>query len=113
MVISLSYNLGSQMQESEMSFLRRLAALSLRFRVRSPVIKEQLAVEFCSSAEREKFRMLGHLVSSLLMFPLRGVVEVCQLAWEHLSVFPEVLSCGGEECGFGFPGHHHVDHGVR
>lgn len=77
---AITSRLRSQIQASEVSFLCRLAALFLRFRVRSSVIWEHLAIELCSSSSREKFRMLEHLVRRLLMFPSTGVLEVCQLA---------------------------------
>ncbi|KAK0135722.1 hypothetical protein N1851_028399 [Merluccius polli] len=46
-----------------MSFLRRVAGLSLRDRVRSSVIREELGVDpLLLRVERSQMRWLGHLV---------------------------------------------------
>ncbi|KAK0132211.1 putative uncharacterized transposon-derived protein F52C9.6 [Merluccius polli] len=53
----------SQVQAAEMSFLRRVAGLSLRDRVRSSVIREELGVDpLLLRVERSQMRWLGHLV---------------------------------------------------
>ncbi|KAK0153213.1 putative uncharacterized transposon-derived protein F52C9.6 [Merluccius polli] len=53
----------SRVQAAEMSFLRRVAGLSLRDRVRSSVIREELGVDpLLLRIERSQMRWLGHLV---------------------------------------------------
>ncbi|PWA23723.1 hypothetical protein CCH79_00006096 [Gambusia affinis] len=53
----------SRIQAAEMGFLRRVAGLSLRERVRSSVIREGLRVEpLLLHVERGQLRWLGHLV---------------------------------------------------
>ncbi|KAK0155246.1 Craniofacial development protein 2 [Merluccius polli] len=53
----------SRVQAAEMSFLRRVAGLSLRDRVRSSVIREELGVDpQLLRVERSQMRWLGHLV---------------------------------------------------
>ncbi|KAK0146650.1 putative uncharacterized transposon-derived protein F52C9.6 [Merluccius polli] len=53
----------SRVQAAEMSFLRRVAGLSLRDRVRSLVIREDLGVDpLLLRVERSQMRWLGHLV---------------------------------------------------
>ncbi|TWW71143.1 hypothetical protein D4764_17G0006260 [Takifugu flavidus] len=53
----------SRVQAAEMSFLRRVAGLSLRDRVRSSAIWEELGVEpLLLRIERSQMRWLGHLV---------------------------------------------------
>ena len=53
----------SRVQAAEMSFLRRVAGLSLRDRVRSSAIREDLRVEpLLLRVERSQMRWLGHLV---------------------------------------------------
>ena len=53
----------SRIQAAEMSFLRRVAGLSLRDRVRSSVILERLRVEpLLLHIERSQLRWFGHLV---------------------------------------------------
>ncbi|KAK0137964.1 Delta-1-pyrroline-5-carboxylate synthase [Merluccius polli] len=53
----------SRVQAAEMSFLRRVAGLSLRDRVRSSVIREKLGVDpLLLRVERSQMRWLGHLV---------------------------------------------------
>ncbi|TWW63621.1 hypothetical protein D4764_03G0006290 [Takifugu flavidus] len=54
---------SSRVQAAEMSFLRRVAGLSLRDRVRSSAIREELGVEpLLLRVERSQMRWLGHLV---------------------------------------------------
>ena len=101
----------SRVQAAEMSFLRRVAGLSLRDRVRSSVIREELKVEpLLLRIERSQLRWLGHLVR---MPPGRlpgEVFRACptgrrprgrprmrwrdymsRLSWERLGVLPEEL----------------------
>uniref|UniRef100_A0A3P9PV83 Reverse transcriptase domain-containing protein n=1 Tax=Poecilia reticulata TaxID=8081 RepID=A0A3P9PV83_POERE len=101
----------SRVQAAEMSFLRRVAGLSLRDRVRSSVIREGLRVEpLLLHVERSQLRWLGHLVR---MPPGRLPGEVfrarptgrrprgrprtrwrdyvSRLAWERLGIPPEEL----------------------
>ncbi|TWW62684.1 Receptor-type tyrosine-protein phosphatase T [Takifugu flavidus] len=53
----------SRVQAAEMSFLRRVAGLSLRDRVRSSAIREELGVEpLLLRIERSQMRWLGHRV---------------------------------------------------
>ena len=101
----------SRVQAAEMSFLRRVAGLSLRDRVRSSAIREDLRVEpLLLRVERSQMRWLGHLIR---MPPGRLPGEVfrarptgkrprgrprtrwrdyvSQLAWERLGVPREEL----------------------
>uniref|UniRef100_A0A3B5Q4K1 Reverse transcriptase domain-containing protein n=1 Tax=Xiphophorus maculatus TaxID=8083 RepID=A0A3B5Q4K1_XIPMA len=101
----------SRIQAAEMGFLRRVAGLSLRDRVRSSVIREGLRVEpLLLHIERSQLRWLGHLVR---MPPGRLPGEVLRarptgrrprgrprtrwrdyvslLAWERLGIPPEEL----------------------
>ncbi|TWW55949.1 hypothetical protein D4764_09G0009990 [Takifugu flavidus] len=53
----------SRVQAAEMSFLRRVAGLSLRDRARSSAIREELGVEpLLLHVERNQMRWIGHLV---------------------------------------------------
>ncbi|TWW60112.1 hypothetical protein D4764_05G0002020 [Takifugu flavidus] len=101
----------SWVQAAEMSFLRRVAGLSLRDRVRSSAIWEELGVEsLLLRVERSQMRWLGHLVR---MPPGRlpgEVFRACpsgrrppgrprtrwrdcvsRLAWERLGIPPDEL----------------------
>ena len=101
----------SRIQAAEMSFLRRVSGLSLRDRVRSSDIREELGVEpLLLHIERSQLRWFGHLVR---MPPGRLPGEVfrarptgrrprgrprtrwrdyiSRLAWERLGVPPEEL----------------------
>ncbi|TWW73592.1 R2DM Retrovirus-related Pol polyprotein from type II retrotransposable element [Takifugu flavidus] len=101
----------SRVQAAEMSFLRRVAGLSLRDRVRSSAIREELGVEsLLLRVERNQMGWLGHLVR---MPPgcLPGEVfracpsgrrppgrprtrwrdYVSRLAWERLGIPPDEL----------------------
>ncbi|TWW81657.1 hypothetical protein D4764_01G0014720 [Takifugu flavidus] len=101
----------SRVQAAEMSFLRRVAGLSLRDRVRSSAIQEALGVEpLLLRVERSQMRWLGHLVR---MPPGRlpgEVFRACpsgrrppgrprtrwrdyvsRLAWERLGIPPDEL----------------------
>ncbi|TWW71659.1 hypothetical protein D4764_16G0001560 [Takifugu flavidus] len=66
-----------------MSFLRRVAGLSLRDRVRSSAIREELRVEpLLLRVERSQMRWLGHLVRQV--FPREDpghVGETMSLDW--------------------------------
>ncbi|TWW69275.1 hypothetical protein D4764_18G0000810 [Takifugu flavidus] len=101
----------SRVQAAEMSFLRRVAGLSLRDRVRSSAIREELGVEpLLLRIERSQMRWLGHLVR---MPPGRHPGEVfracpsgrrppgrprtrwrdyvSRLVWERLGIPPDEL----------------------
>ena len=53
----------SRVQAAKMSFLRRVVGLSLRDRVRSSVIREELGVDpLLHRIEKSQMRWLGHLV---------------------------------------------------
>ncbi|TWW76618.1 hypothetical protein D4764_12G0000080 [Takifugu flavidus] len=101
----------SRVQAAEMSFLRRVAGLSLRDRVRSSAIREELGVEsLLLRVERSQMGWLGHLVR---MPPGRlpgEVFRACpsgkrppgrprtrwrdyvsRLAWECLGIPPDEL----------------------
>ena len=67
----MTERMRSQVQPAEMSFLRRVAGLSLRDKMRSLDIQERLRVE-----PVEVVGASGH---------------ISQLAWEHLDVPPEEL----------------------
>jgi len=59
-----------RIKAAEMSFLRRVAGLSLRDRVRSSDIRRELGVEpLLVHVERSQLRWFGHLIG---MPPLRG-----------------------------------------
>ncbi|CAB1416408.1 unnamed protein product [Pleuronectes platessa] len=61
----------SRVQAAEMSFLRRVAGVSLRDRVRSSVIREELGLEpLLLYLERSQLRWFGHL--SWSMWPGKG-----------------------------------------
>ncbi|TWW63109.1 hypothetical protein D4764_03G0001170 [Takifugu flavidus] len=101
----------SWVQAAKMSFLRWVAGLSLRDRVRSSAIREELGVEpLLLRFERSQMRWLGHLVR---MPPGRlpgEVFRACpsgrrppgrprtlwrdyvsQLVWERLGILPDEL----------------------
>lgn len=101
----------SRVQAAEMSFLRRVAGLSLRDRVRSSDIRERLGVEpLLLRIERSQLRWFGHLVR-MPSGRLPGEVfracptgrrprgrprtrwrdYVSRLAWERLGIPPEEL----------------------
>ncbi|KAK0145481.1 putative uncharacterized transposon-derived protein F52C9.6 [Merluccius polli] len=85
-----------RVQAAKMIFLRRVAGLSLRDRVRSSVIREELGVDpLLLRVERSQMRWLGHLVR---MPPGRLPGEtskigpyVSRLAWERLWIPREEL----------------------
>ncbi|KAK9541149.1 hypothetical protein VZT92_001216 [Zoarces viviparus] len=96
----------SWLQAAEMSFLRRVAGLSLRDRVRSSVIRGELGVEpLLLRVERSQLRWFGHLIRMppgrlpLEVFQARSTGKrprgrprtrwrdyISQLAWEHLGI---------------------------
>ncbi|TWW64247.1 hypothetical protein D4764_03G0012550 [Takifugu flavidus] len=93
----------SRIQVAEMSFLHRVAGLSLRDRVRSLDIREGLGVEpLLLHIERSQLGWLGHLARMPSgRLPLE-VFQTCptgtrwrdyisRLAWERLGVLPEEL----------------------
>ncbi|XP_061625696.1 probable ATP-dependent RNA helicase DDX17 isoform X2 [Phyllopteryx taeniolatus] len=99
----------SRIQAAEMSFLRRVSGLSLRDRVRSSVIREDLRVEpLLLHIERTQMRWLGHLIR-ISPGRLPGEVfrarpsrprgrpmtrwrdYILRLAWERLGIPPEEL----------------------
>ncbi|TWW55998.1 hypothetical protein D4764_09G0010480 [Takifugu flavidus] len=101
----------SRVQAAEMSFLRRVAGLSLRDRVRSSAIWEELGVEsLLLRVERSQMGWLGHLVRmppgrlpgevfracpSGRRPPGRPITRwrdyVSRLAWERLGIPPDEL----------------------
>ncbi|TWW69469.1 hypothetical protein D4764_18G0002750 [Takifugu flavidus] len=101
----------SRVQAAEMSFLHRVAGLSLRDRVRSSAIREELGVEsLLLRVERSQMRWLGHLVrlppgclpgevfracSSGRRPPGRPRTRwrdyVSRLVWERLGIPPDEL----------------------
>ena len=96
----------SRIQAAEMSFLRRVAGVSLRDRVRSSVIRERLGVEpLLLCVERSQLRWFGHLVRMPPGRLPREVFQACPagrrprgrprtrwrdyisaLAWERLGI---------------------------
>ena len=59
----MTERIRSRIQAAEMSFLRRVAGISLRDRVRSSVTRERLGVEsLLLRLERSQLRWFGHLV---------------------------------------------------
>ena len=114
----------SRVQAAEMSFLRRVAGLSLRDRVRSSVIREELGVDpLLLRVEKSQMRWLGHLVR---MPPGRLPGEVfrarptgrrplgrprtrwrdyvSRLAWERLGIPQEEMDeVVGGKGSLGFP----------
>ncbi|TWW67394.1 hypothetical protein D4764_02G0004350 [Takifugu flavidus] len=104
----------SRVQAAEMSFLRRVAGFSLRDRVRSSAIREELGVEpLLLRVEKSQMRWLGHLVPPRR---LPGEVfracpsgrrppgrprtrwrdYVSRLVWERLGIPPDELEVAGE-----------------
>uniref|UniRef100_A0A669C209 Reverse transcriptase domain-containing protein n=1 Tax=Oreochromis niloticus TaxID=8128 RepID=A0A669C209_ORENI len=101
----------SRIQAAEMSFLRRVAGLSLRDRVRSSAIREGLRVEpLLLHIERSQLRWFGHLTRMPPGRLLGEVFRACptgrrprgrprtrwrdyisRLAWERLGVPPDEL----------------------
>ena len=74
----------SQIQAAEMGFLRRVAGVSLRDKVRSSVIPEGLGVEpLLLCVERSQLRWFGHLVR----MPPGRVGCVCVREREILFLF--------------------------
>ena len=102
----------SRIQAAEMSFLRRVAGISLRDRVRSSVIRERLGVEpLLLHLERSQLRWFGHLVRMPPERLPREVLAACplgkrprgrprtrwrdyisSLAWERLGIPQEEVA---------------------
>ena len=98
----MTESIRSQIQAAEMSFLRRVAGISLRDRVRSSITRERLGVEpLLLHLERSQLRWFGHLVRmppsgflgrSSMYVPLeetRWKDYISKLAWERLGILPE------------------------
>ncbi|KAK0143304.1 hypothetical protein N1851_018556 [Merluccius polli] len=101
----------SRVQAAKMSFLRRVAGFSLRDRVRSSVIREELGLEpLLLCLERSQLRWFGHLVRMPTgrlpweVFQARPVGRrprgrprtrwrdyISTLAWERLGIPPSEL----------------------
>ena len=101
----------SRVQAAEMSFLRRVAGVSLRDRVRSSAIREELGLEpLLLYLERSQLRWFGHLVRMPTgrlpweVFQARPVGRrprgrprtrwrdyISTLAWERLGIPPSEL----------------------
>ncbi|KAK0156273.1 Craniofacial development protein 2 [Merluccius polli] len=101
----------SRIQAAEMSFLRRVAGFSLRDRVRTSVIREELGLEpLLLCLERSQLRWFGHLVRMPTgrlpweVFQARPVGRrprgrprtrwrdyISTLAWERLGIPPSEL----------------------
>ena len=74
----MTERIRSRIQAAEMSFLRRVAGVSLRDRVRSSVIRERLGVEpLLLHLERSQLRWFGHLVRMPPERLPREVLEAC------------------------------------
>ena len=112
----------SRIQAAEMSFLRRVAGVSLRDRVRSSVIRERLGVEsLLLCVERSQLRWFGHLVRMPPGRLPREVFQACPagrrprgrprtrwrdyistLAWERLGIpQSELVDAARERDGWG------------
>ncbi|TWW81841.1 R2 Retrovirus-related Pol polyprotein from type I retrotransposable element [Takifugu flavidus] len=99
----------SLVQAAKMSFLRRVAGLFFRDRVRSSAIWEELGVKpLLPHVERSQMRWLGHLVRMLHGRLPGEVVRACpsgrrppgrtrwrdyvsRLVWEHMGIPPDEL----------------------
>jgi len=108
-----------RVQAAEMSFLRRVAGLSLRDRVRSSDIRRELGVEpLLLRIERSQLRWFGHLIRMRLPLEVfrarptgrrpRGRPRtrwrdyISRLAWECLGISQEELeSVAGEKEAWG------------
>ncbi|KAK0140494.1 putative uncharacterized transposon-derived protein F52C9.6 [Merluccius polli] len=87
----------SRIQAAEISFLRRVAGFSLRDRVRSSVIREELGLEpLLLCLERSQLRWFGHLARPVGRRPrgrprTRWRDYISTLAWERLGIPPSEL----------------------
>ncbi|KAK0142203.1 hypothetical protein N1851_020089 [Merluccius polli] len=80
----------SRVQAAEMSFLRTVAGLSLRDRVRSSVIREELGIDpLLLRVERSQARPTGRRPRGRPRTRWRD--DVSRLAWEHLGIPQEEL----------------------
>ena len=108
----MTESIRSRIQADEISFLRRMAGISLRDRVRSSVIRERLGVEpLLLHLERSQLRWFGHLVRMPPERLPREVLDACptgkrprgrpragwkdyffSLARERLGILPEEVA---------------------
>ena len=107
MVRVMTERTRSRVQVAEMSFLRRVAGISLTDRVRSSAIREELGLEpLLLCLERSQLRWFGHLVRmpTWEVFQARPVGRkpqgrprtrwreyIATLAWERLGIPPSEL----------------------
>ncbi|TWW62719.1 hypothetical protein D4764_04G0013660 [Takifugu flavidus] len=86
----------SRIQAAEMSFLSRVAGLSLRDRVRSSAIREELGVEpLLIRVERSQMRWLGHLVKDTSLVRSSGHVPPVGDPWKTQDMLEKLcLSTG-------------------
>ena len=105
----MTESIRSRVQAAEMGFLRRVAGISLRDRVRSSITRERLGVEpLLLHLERSQLRWFGHLVWMPPERLPRKVLDarptgrrprgrpktrwkdyISRLAWERLGILPE------------------------
>ena len=77
-IFVLLFHQSLRIQAAEMSFLRRVAGISLRDRVRSSVTRERLGLEpLLLRLERSQLRWFRHLVRMPLERLPREVLEAC------------------------------------
>ena len=98
----------SRIQAAELSFLRRVAGLGLRDKVRSSDIQEELRVEpLLLHVERSQLRCFGHLVrmspgrlpgEAFLAYPSRKRPRASWLAQEGLCVSQDLLEAACCPC---------------
>ena len=106
----MTESIRSRVQAAEMSFLRRVAGISLRDRVRSSITRERLGVEpLLLNLERSQLRWFGHLVRMPPERLPRKVLDarptgrrprgrpktrwkdyISKLAWERLGIPPDI-----------------------
>ncbi|TWW60957.1 hypothetical protein D4764_05G0010470 [Takifugu flavidus] len=92
----------SRVQAAEMSFLRRVTGLSLRDRVKSSAIREELGVEpLLLRVERSQMRWLGHLVSMPPGCLPGEVFRACP--WEDPGHVGETMSLNWSGNAWGSP----------
>ncbi|TWW62808.1 hypothetical protein D4764_04G0014550 [Takifugu flavidus] len=90
-------------QAAEMSFLRRVAGLSLRDRVRSSAIREELGVEsLLLHVERSQMRWLGHPLDASLV-RCSGHVPPVGGPREDPGHVGETMSLDWSDNAWGFP----------
>ncbi|TWW71088.1 hypothetical protein D4764_17G0005710 [Takifugu flavidus] len=96
----------SRVQVAEMSFLHRVAGLSLRDRVRGSAIREELGVELLLfRVERSQMRWLGHLVRMLpgRLVRCSGHVSPVRDPWEDPGHVGETMSLNWPGNAWGSP----------